>query len=400
MPQYTESGPRGTVKIVRVITRLNIGGPAIHAILLSGELNKRGYKDVLVVGRPGPEEGEMSYLAERSGVKPIVIPEMARELVFWNDLKSLFKISAIIRRERPDIVHTHTAKAGSLGRLAAVFAGVPVKIHTFHGHVFDGYFGSLRSRVFILIERFLGLFTDKVIVVSDKIRHELVDKLKVVDGNKCVVMRLGFELDRFLTCDDLRGLSRGRIGLGTDELAVGIVGRLVPIKNHKLFLDACRMVEGETPRIKVKFIVIGDGELKEELIAYAEKIGLKNVLFTGWIRDLPGLYAGLDVVALTSINEGTPVSLIEAMASAKPVLSTDVGGVGDIISDNETGLLARSGDVAGFSRRLSDLLKDSGLRARLGSNGRQFVKDRFTKDRLLKDIEELYADCLKRHIRK
>ncbi len=382
-------------KIVRIIARLNIGGPAIHTILLTSELNKRGYHDVLVCGRTGNSEGDMQYLAEDKGVKPVVVDELGREISFYKDMKAFFRIFSIIRRERPTIVHTHTAKAGALGRLAALMAGVPVRIHTFHGHIFDGYFSPFKAKVFLYIERFLGNFTDKVIVVSEHVKEEIVNNLKVVRNDKCVVIPLGLELGNFLKNDSLKGNFRKKIGIGEDTLLVGIIGRLVPIKNHGMFLNVAKTIKAMQKDLKIRFIIVGDGELREELRAMAKRLGIdKDVLFTGWVKGLAEVYADLDVVALTSLNEGTPLSLIEAMASARPVIATDVGGVKDIVIDGENGFLAKNNDVEDFSNKLLNLLKDRENRSRLGAFGREFVRQRYHKDRLVNDIENLYRECM------
>lgn len=386
----------GGKKIVRVIARLNIGGPAIHTVLLSGELNKRGWKDILVCGRVGGSEGDMTYLAGEMGVAPIVIPELSREIAPLSDLKAFMELFRIMRREKPDIVHTHTAKAGTLGRLAALCAGVPIRIHTFHGHIFDGYFSPAKERAFLLAERFLARFTDRIITVSELVRDEIVNKLKVVKAAKCVAIPLGFELKRFLACESLSGAFRKELGVGADTLLVGIVGRLVPIKNHAMFLDVAGKVLARGRGLKVKFVIVGDGECGDSLKAQAKLMGLDgHTVFTGWRRDLAAVYADLDIVALTSLNEGTPVSVIEAMASGRSVVATDVGGVADLITDGENGYLAKSNDPEGFSNIVIGLLADRDMRIRLGARGRERVRVKYSKERLLNDMESLYNDCLK-----
>jgi glycosyltransferase involved in cell wall biosynthesis len=383
-------------KIVRIIARLNIGGPAIHTVLLSSELNKRGYKDILVCGNVGDSEGDMMYFAKEKNVVPIVIPGLGREISILNDLRSFAALVSIIKRERPVIVHTHTAKAGALGRLAAIFAGVPVKVHTFHGHVFDGYFNPVKAKAFLLIERFLALFTDRIITVSELIRNEIAGKLKVTKPSRCVVVPLGFELDHFLVCEKNKGLFRKELNIGQETLLVGIVGRLVPIKNHKMFLRVAKNITANNKGKNIKFVIIGDGECASELKELTGHLGLEGgVVFTGWRRDLVQVYADLDIVALTSLNEGTPVSIIEALACAKPVVVTDVGGIRDVVSHGQNGLIAASDDVNDFSDKLSDLLTDEEKRSRFGANGRESVRVKYSKERLVKDMESLYEECLK-----
>lgn len=383
------------VKIIRIITRLNIGGPAIHAILLNGELNKCGYKDILVAGTVSESEGDMMYLAADKNVRPYIISELGRKISFKKDILAIFSLYRIIKKEMPDIVHTHTAKAGTLGRLAAILAGVPVKVHTFHGHIFDGYFSPLRARVFILIEKLLAFFTDRVIVVSQQVKDDIVKKLNVTSSAKSVVIPLGLELDDFLRSDRHKGSLRKSLNIPNDFMLVGIVGRLVPIKNHKMFLDAAAIIRNNFPMMKIKFLIIGDGEMRGTLMKYASEKGLDDsVIFTGWLTDLVSAYADLDVVTLTSLNEGTPVSLIEAMASGRPVVATDVGGVRDLLTDGYNGLLIKSGDSRTLSERISALLSDPENGARIGASGRKHVAERYTKERLIRDITLLYNDLL------
>ncbi|MBU1808066.1 MAG: glycosyltransferase family 4 protein [Candidatus Omnitrophica bacterium] len=384
------------VKVLRIITRLNIGGPAIHAILLSSSLNDGGvYKNILVTGSVSESEGDMADFARSKGIDPIVIPGLTREISIKNDFRAFRDIYRLIRKERPDIVHTHMAKAGTLGRFAAIIAGVPVKVHTFHGHVFDGYFNPVKANIFVLIEKLLALFTDKVIMVSERVRADIVNRLKVVSESKSVVIPLGLELDRFAACESEKGSFRKRLGVSPDTLLVGIVGRLVPIKNHRMFLEAAAEMKNSPLWPRVKFVVVGDGEMRGNIEDYAEKLGIKDrLILTGWIEDLAPVYADLDVVALTSLNEGTPVSLIEAMASGRAVISTDVGGVRDLIEDGMNGLLVKSGDAASLSDRLTSLLMDDKLRTELGAKGRGFVINRFSKERLAKDIGLLYGDLI------
>ncbi|MBU0604876.1 MAG: glycosyltransferase family 4 protein [Candidatus Omnitrophica bacterium] len=382
--------------MLRIITRLNIGGPAIHAILLSSSLNDGGvYKNILVTGSVSESEGDMADFARSKGIDPIVIPGLTREISIKNDFRAFRDIYRLIRKERPDIVHTHMAKAGTLGRFAAIIAGVPVKVHTFHGHVFDGYFNPVKANIFVLIEKLLALFTDKVIMVSERVRADIVNRLKVVSESKSVVIPLGLELDRFAACESEKGSFRKRLGVSPDTLLVGIVGRLVPIKNHRMFLEAAAEMKNSPLWPRVKFVVVGDGEMRGNIEDYAEKLGIKDrLILTGWIEDLAPVYADLDVVALTSLNEGTPVSLIEAMASGRAVISTDVGGVRDLIEDGMNGLLVKSGDAASLSDRLTSLLMDDKLRTELGAKGRGFVINRFSKERLAKDIGLLYGDLI------
>ncbi len=394
------------IKVLRIIARLNIGGPAIHTVLLTQGLNKERFDSLLVCGSIDKTEGDMSYYASQMGVKPIFIPELKRELSIVNDIISFKKIFNIIRKERPDIIHTHTAKAGAIGRSAGIVYNLLNRskqaklVHTFHGHVFEGYFGRFKAKVFILIERFLARFTSKIVTVSESVKNGLVS-LGIGTARKIEVIRLGFELSGLLDIGPKAGQG---------DLEIGIVGRLVPVKNHRLFLDAAAKIIRDNPQAKLRFKIIGDGELRKELEEYARNLDIgAHVEFLGWQKDLSAIYRTLDIVALTSVNEGTPVSLIEAMASGKAVVSTSVGGVRELLgvplgarkADSglgfeilERGVAVESGDISGFSAALLYLSKDSALRKALGLCSREFVRNGFSKERLIKDIEGLYESLL------
>ena len=390
------------MKILRIIARLNIGGPARNAVLLTEALSCRsglnltykncGYETVLVCGEVAESEGDMMYLAQGKGINPIIVKELGRELSWKDDWTAFWKIYKIIRQEKPDIIHTHTAKAGALGRLAGILYRKSILIHTFHGHVFSGYFGKIKTVFFIWVERFLGLFTVRIITVSENLKKELVEKYKIAPEKKFSVVELGFELDELFKLPARNN---------PEIINIGIVGRLVPIKNHKMLFKACRLglAKGLSPllgTVPSRYIIIGNGEMRVELEKYAEELGIKDMVeFRGWVKDLKAIYEGLDIVALTSLNEGTPVSLIEAMAGARPVVATRVGGVLDIVQDGKSGYLVESEDVEGFSRKLIDLIKDPEKRRKFGEYGRSIVKERFSKERLIKDTEKLYNNILK-----
>lgn len=383
------------IKVLRIIARLNIGGPAIHTILLTEGLDKSQYESVLVCGVVDKNESDMHYLADKKGIKPVIIKELGRNISLRDDLIAFFKLFRLIKKEKPLIIHTHTAKAGALGRLAAILLFVPVKVHTFHGHTFYGYFSPIKTKIFILIERLLAVFTDKIIAVSPKQKEDLAEKFTIVKAKKIEVIRLGFDLEEFLDIGKDNFSSKEKLNLHRSSVTIGIIGRLTPIKNHKMFIEtASKIAESERLKNKdLKFIVIGDGELKEELQSLVSKENLKDVvLFIGWQEKMSDIYRALDIVTLTSINEGTPVSLIEAMASARAVVATNVGGIRDIIEHNLTGLLVDPYDIDSLKECLIYLIEHPEERVRLGLAAREFVKTHYIKDRLIKDIEKLYAD--------
>jgi len=389
------------IKILRIIARLNIGGPAIHTILLTSSLNNSQFDSFLACGVLSPGEGDMSYYAQEKGVSIYPILALKRELNFFDDIKAFGQIYALIAKMKPDIIHTHTAKAGSLGRMAALAYNLcpwhkKIKIvHTFHGHVLSGYFNRFQSFLFILVERFLSFFTDTIITVSESVKADLV-KLGIGLGHKIKVIPLGFELEKFLALP---------IKTSGNSYNVGIVGRLVAIKNQRLFLEAAAKI-GADKKLDIWFKVIGDGEDRIDLEKYAVKLGIGKIEFLGWEKDLPNLYSRLDLVVLTSLNEGTPVSLIEAMAASKAVVSTEVGGVSDLMGDKlnlsrpgtgefkicERGILVKSGDIKGLASAISFILINDQLRQSMVVSAKEYSRKTFNKDRLVRDIEDLYKN--------
>lgn len=379
------------VKVVRIIARLNIGGPAIHVALLTAGLNDAQFQSILVAGQIGPEEGDMAYFARELGIEPVVIPELGREISVFGDLKTLWALIRLIRNERPQIVHTHTAKAGFVGRLAAWLSGVPVIVHTFHGHVFHGYFGPRTTQVFIWMEQLVGRMTTIVLTLSEKLRSDLIT-LRIAPPAKIRIVPLLLNLSEIASVKHSDGALRSELGLSTDALLIGIVGRLVPIKNHYLFLEAAERVLAAKPQ--VSFVIVGDGECRADLEQYVGAHGLADrVKFLGWRRDLPNVYSSLNVVALTSNNEGTPVSLIEAMAAAVPVVSTAVGGVPDLLGGGERGILVQAGDVSGLAAALLKAL-DRPDSERI-KRAKAWVLAEHGAERNIERIRQLYLELLK-----
>jgi glycosyltransferase involved in cell wall biosynthesis len=374
---------------LRAITRLNIGGPAIHTILLTRDLNDGvEFRSVLVTGTPAPHEGDMADLARANDVEPLVMPALGREISPLDDLAALAKMVRLVRHVRPDVVHTHMAKAGTVGRLAAQICRVPLIVHTYHGHVFHSYFGPLKTRVFLTIERALGLRTDRIVVVGDRQRDEIA-RFGVAPFSKLEPIRLGLELHPFLSAENCKGQLRAELGVSAQTRLVGIVARLVPIKAHEDFFQAALDVRAELPN--TCFLVVGDGARRAELDALVGRLNLSdNVRFLGWRRDMPRIYADLDVVALASRNEGSPVSLIEALAAARPVVATAVGGVPEVVVDGETGLTVPPDRPRALAASIVRLLREPELGERFGAAGRRHVYPRYDASRLVDDMRKLY----------
>jgi len=390
----------GAIRVLRVITRLNIGGPAIQAIELSDRLTARGFDTRLVHGRVGAGEGDMRYrLAPRVDAQHL--GSLRRPVKPLHDLVAFARVLDIMRDFRPHIVHTHMAKAGTIARAAAaVFnrtAGRDARarvVHTYHGHVLEGYFSPGATRFFIGIERQLARVTDRIVAISPQIRHELVDEYRIGRADQYRVIPLGFELTGLAALDaGAQGAARAALQLDEDSHVVTTVGRLTAIKQHVLFLETAAIVAARDPR--AVFLIAGDGELRGELESRARALAIEpRVRFLGWRRDLAHVYAATDVFLLTSRNEGTPVALIESLAAGVPGVSTDVGGVRDVIADEEVGLLAPFGDANALADCVLTLLGDPGRRRRMGDRGRQSVTARYTLDRLVDEVERLYRDLL------
>ncbi len=385
------------IKIIRIITRLNIGGPAQHVTLLTEKLDSRRFNTLLISGSCGKDEGSMEGLAGDLGRNFIKINNMSREIQPLRDIKAFFTIFRILKKEKPDIVHTHTAKAGFIGRLAAFAGGVPLCVHTFHGHSLEGYFNNAKNKIFTFIERTLGRITDLIIAVSEEQKKVLVSAHRIASGNKIEVVPLGLELGKLLkisknTFNDFRIKN----GIRKDELLVSIIGRLVDIKNHRMFIDAVRKIKLDKNSERCKFFIIGDGGKKRELERYAASLGLGDILkFYGWCRDIEMAYEASDIIALTSDNEGTPVSLIQALAAGRPVVSTDAGGVKSVVKDGRSGYVVPRGNTAIFSERLVRLIKNGSERSSFGMFGRAYVSERFSAARLVKDMESIYENLIK-----
>jgi glycosyltransferase involved in cell wall biosynthesis len=341
---------------------------------------------------------------DKLGLKPFYIKEMYRELNPLKDYKAYFKIREIIREFKPDIVHTHAAKAGAVGRLAAYHEGVPIIIHTFHGHVFHSYFGALKTRIFLEIERYLARRSNAIVTLSEIQRDELSEQFRVAPRDKFQIVPLGFDLSRFVENKEAkRKAFREQYNVGDDEIVISIVGRLVPVKNHTMFLKGLKIVADKTSK-KIRAFIIGDGEERANIEQMARDLGLKfnnndlkerNVLtFTSWIKDIDVSNAGSDIIALTSFNEGTPVSLIEAQASGKPIVSTRVGGIANVVKEGETALLCESDDVETFAAHLLRLVEDDRLRADMSDKGTAHVMENYSHLRLARDMGDLYRRLL------
>lgn len=375
------------IRVLRIIARLNVGGPAIQAISLTRLLGPMGYRTTLLRGREGPREGSMDYLAKAMGVRPVRVPGLRRG-VGLHDLRALVAVMKWVHRFRPDIMHTHTAKAGTVGRLAVIlmpWARPRVVVHTFHGHVLKGEFSPRVARVIALIERMLAKWSTRLIAVSEEIKKDLVE-FRVATPDKIEVVHLGFDLSRFADDSDraeVRHAVRQRLGIPDDALVVSLIARIVRVKRVDRFLA---MADALAERQNVWFLIAGDGDMRPELEANHNGA---RVVWAGFESDIRGICFASDVVALSSDNEGTPVCLIEAQAAAIPVVTTDVGGVQTVVREGQTGRIVTR-DPSVLAAAVSELLADEELRHRWGRAGRAHALGNFGVERLVSDIEKLY----------
>jgi len=384
------------VKVLRVIARLNMGGPALHVAYLTAGLQKRGYDTTLAAGSLARGEDSMAFVAEGLGVEVVRIDELGREISPLRDVLATFKLARLIRRERPQILHTHTAKAGTVGRVAALLAGSrrpPIVVHTFHGHVLRGYFGPVRSLMFRLLERWLASSTTALVAVSPQVRDDLV-ALGIAPRERFAVIRLGIELDaRVAAQQDGRSESRRYLGIPLNRFAVGWIGRMTAVKRTDDVLLAFKALRDSG--VDACLCMVGDGPDRGQLERRAHELGIvRDTLFLGYQEDVASFYAAFDALVLPSGNEGTPVSAIEALAAGRPVVATRVGGVPDVVRDGEDGFLVEAGATDELADRLARLARDPDLREEMGRRGRERVLPRYAVDRLVDDVDRLYRSLL------
>lgn len=404
-------------RVLRIINRFNLGGPTHNAAYLTKYLP--GEFETLLVGgsQEATEEGS-HHILDAVGVDPLILPELQREVAPWRDRGAYRRIRQLIKEFRPDIVHTHAAKAGAVGRMAAADLGVKVIVHTFHGHVFHSYFGPVRTALYKNIERYLARRSSAIVAISERQKEELVVEHRICPAEKVSVIPLGFDLGRFREDQaEKRARFRSIYGVEDDEVAIGIVGRLVPIKNHDLFLEVIARVAERSPK-RIRAFVVGDGEERDRLVRLAKELGLSvsepgpfqahalplvggpgqapkaTVTFTSWIKEVDLVNLGMDIIMLTSLNEGTPVSLIEAQAAERPIVSTRVGGIENVVLPGTTAFLTGTGEPNRMTDLVLQLVNAPRYREQMGREGWPFVEQRYHYTRLVSDMAALYYRLL------
>ncbi|MEW6614138.1 MAG: glycosyltransferase family 4 protein [Thermodesulfobacteriota bacterium] len=389
------------VKIVHIITRLDKGGSAENTLLTTIGLNKNKYDIVLIKGislesemsaeeRTSLDEGLKQ--AELTGVRLITVPSLIRRINPILDIQTLFRLYRIFLHEKPAIVHTHTSKAGILGRWVSFFTRVPIAVHTPHGHIFYGYYGRVKTKVFILIERVTAIITDRIIALTKREKEEHI-QFNISKSHKFVVIHSGVPLENFSKNLDNTDELKKNLGIHITDLIVGTIGRLVEIKGHRYLLDAARLVLNKIAN--VTFLLIGDGYLMTELIDYTYALGIENkVIFAGWRSDIPQLINTFDIFALPSLNEGMGRVLVEAMAMGKPIVASDIGGIPDLVKDGANGILFPPRDVDAMAEAIIKLLLDRELARKMGKEGER-VSLNYGTGTMIKKIEGLYEDLLR-----
>jgi len=393
-------------RILRIANRFNLGGPTFNVAYLTKYMPPE-YETLLIGGDKEENEASSSHILAGLGIEPVIIPEMKRALSPGLDWDAYKKVKGIIREFKPDIVHTHAAKAGAIGRQAAFDLKVPVVVHTFHGHVFHSYFGKLKTQFYKSVERNMAKKSDAIVAISDIQKHELSAIHNICPPEKISVVPLGFDLERFRTDQPKKRVQfRTELRLQENEVAIGIIGRIVPIKNHEFFLRLIRHLM-DFAKSPFKAVVVGDGEDRQKIEQFAQELEIPftpiedvesnpnaKLIFTSWRTDIDVINAGLDIVALTSLNEGTPVSLIEAQASNTVVISTDVGGVKNVVLENVTGLLAALDEEEKLAAHLLKLVDNDQYRKKLSSSGWDNVGAKYHYTRLVENMHNLYQKHL------
>jgi len=391
-------------RVLRILNRLIIGGPATNATLLTRYMEPN-FDTTLVIGEKDDHEQDATFHTDNLGIRPVVVSKMKRSINPVNDGKAYLDVKALIEKYKPDIVHTHAAKAGIIGRMAAEACNVPVIIHTFHGHVFHSYFSKWQTESFIMMERYLARRSTGIIAISKTQKEELAYTYKICDFDKLNIIPLGLDLDKFkINPQKKRKEFRTQFQIADDDIVVGIVGRIVPVKNHSMFVEAAARVLKQTGR-KVKFLIIGDGDMRQQMENEFKKAGIDYAYFPfenrlatatciSWQMNMDEVFSALDIVALTSHNEGTPLSLIEAQAAGRPLVSTHVGGVTDVVLQNSSGYVVEAGNAEKFAAMLLTLIESEELRTQFGAAGMQYAHGNYSYQRLVADMSNYYYQLL------
>jgi glycosyltransferase involved in cell wall biosynthesis len=391
----------GRIKVAHIITRFDKGGSAENTYLTARGLDENRYAVTVVTG-PSWEsqmtetesEAVNRNLRELNGrhITVITMPELIRKISPLCDTISLVKLTALFKRERPHIVHTHTSKAGILGRWAAFLAGVPVIVHTPHGHVFWGYFTRMITEVFVILEKVTALITDKIITLTEQEKRDHL-KARIASESKFTTIHSGVNIDRFFNVSADNTAMKKSLSIPENFFVVGTVGRLTAIKGHRYLIEAARRVVDF--RRDTAFVLLGDGELLDDLKDMTAALGIKeNVKFPGWRPDVAEVMSVFDIFLLPSLNEGMGRVLVEAMAMGKPVIASDAGGISDVVIHGKNGLLVPAADPVALSSEIQSLMNDPEKRKQMGHVGKRTAV-RYSADSMVRKIDRLYVELLR-----
>lgn len=388
-----------------MLNRLVIGGAPLDTVQLAGYLSEK-HEVYLLVGEKNKDEYDASFLLNSyPQLQVLHISEVHRSVNIFRDIQAFSHIRRVLKEIKPDIVHTNGAKPGLLGRLAAISLKVKVIVHTYHGHVFHSYFNKFFSSLIVLAERALAKRSTKIIAISESQKNELANVYKICPSSKIAVINLGIDVAKFRSNSDAcRKSFREEYLLSDDEIAIGIIGRIVPVKDHFLFLEVVEKIIHKASK-RIRFFIIGDGEERVQLfgilsakhidhVFFPHEKRICAVTFTSWILEMDNAMNGLDIVVLTSLNEGVPIALLEAGAAARPVVSTNVGSVNEIITNNENGFVISSRNAEEFAGKLELLINDQSLREKMGCEAYKRINDNYRKDAELASVDDLYNKLL------
>jgi glycosyltransferase involved in cell wall biosynthesis len=390
----------GPSRVIHVITRLDLGGAAQNTLLTAIGHDRNWFIPTVVTGLPeqdDPHGGLQALKAnllqlEQAGVRWRILSKLGRPIRPVRDFIVLLQLAALFRRERPQIVHTHTSKAGALGRLASWLVGVPVVVHTPHGHVFYGHFGKLASWICVQIERGLAWITTRLIALTEAERDEHLQR-GVGQRDQFAVIPSGIELDRFVQVANRYGSRPEGFDCPPHATVIGSVGWLTPVKGHRVLLEAVALLRRSWPDLYV--VIVGDGPLRKELMRRAGELGMANRLrLLGMRSDIPDCLAGMDVYVQPSLNEGMGRALVEAMAAGRPVVASRVGGIPSLIEHRRTGLLVPPGDPEALAHAIAELLEHPELARALGAQASESIEQTFSVSAMVRAVEAVYEACL------
>lgn len=380
------------IKVLHIITRLNVGGARQVAVSIVTGLDKNRF-DITLISGPQDFNIDMGY---KQNIDIVIIPDLVRQINPIKDLKALVKLYFFIRKNRFDIVHTHTSKAGILGRIAAKLAGVPIIFNTPHGGIFHSIFYGPKT-IFLLskFENFVAHFTDKIITCSKNEKKDFLEH-KIASDDKYITMYWGIRQDNFIkTYDSIS--KRRELGIPADAILIGNIARLVPQKGHIFCLEAFKMLVDRFS--KAKLLIVGDGVLKSNIEAKIKELNLNNkVIMTGYRNDVPEILSAIDISLHTSIWEGTPIAVIEAMMMVKAIVATKVGGIPELIEDGVTGILIPPYDKQAFVDAITTLINDKTLAKRIGETAHQYAKEKFTLESMIENTTKLYNSFIESKI--